>query len=66
MYHQINPTETFRERELALLAEAHNRRLTRRLRGETQLKGGLAFRPGRPRSYPWQGWRRRPLRWRRC
>lgn len=32
MYHQINPTETFRERQLLLLAEAENRRLTRRLR----------------------------------
>ena len=32
MYHQINPTETFRERQLLLLTEAENRRLTRRLR----------------------------------
>ena len=31
MYHQINPTELFRERELALLQEAHNRRLGWRL-----------------------------------
>jgi CSLREA domain-containing protein len=32
MYHQINPTETFRDRHLALLAEAHDRRRARRLR----------------------------------
>lgn len=32
MYHQIYPTETFRERQLALLKEAEDRRLTRRLR----------------------------------
>jgi hypothetical protein len=31
MYHQTNPTETFRERQLALLREAENRRLGRRL-----------------------------------
>jgi parallel beta-helix repeat protein len=31
MYHQINPTETFRERQLALRHEAENRRLARRL-----------------------------------
>jgi hypothetical protein len=31
MYHQINPTETFRERHLALLREADNRRLARQL-----------------------------------
>ena len=34
MYHQTNPTELFRERQLALLQEADNRRrLARRLRG---------------------------------
>ena len=32
MYYQINPTETFRERHLALLEEAENRRLSRQLR----------------------------------
>ena len=32
MYHQINTTEMFRERHLALLEEAENRRLARRLR----------------------------------
>jgi parallel beta-helix repeat protein len=32
MYYQINPTETFRERHLALLMEAENRRLARQLR----------------------------------
>src|SRR5215208_4700178 len=32
MYHQINPTEMFRERQLALLKEAENGRLARRLR----------------------------------
>lgn len=31
MYHKIAPTETLRERELALLKEAEDRRLTRRL-----------------------------------
>jgi hypothetical protein len=30
--HQTNPTEMFRERHLALLREAEDRRLTRRLR----------------------------------
>jgi parallel beta-helix repeat protein len=30
MYHQINPTEMFRERQLALIREAQNRRLLRR------------------------------------
>ena len=42
MYHQINATQMFRERHLALLEEAENRRLTRRLRvarGSTQGKG---------------------------
>jgi hypothetical protein len=29
---QINPTEMFRERQLALLGEVENRRLARRLR----------------------------------
>jgi hypothetical protein len=32
MYYQINPTEMFRERQLALLREAEHRRLARRLR----------------------------------
>jgi hypothetical protein len=32
MYHQINLSETFRERQLALLGEAEKRRLARRLR----------------------------------
>jgi hypothetical protein len=32
MYHQINPTETFRERQLVLLGEAKHRRLGQRLR----------------------------------
>jgi hypothetical protein len=32
MYHQINPTETFRERQLLLITETETRRLTRRLR----------------------------------
>jgi hypothetical protein len=32
MYHQFNPTELWRERQLALLREAQDRRLTRRLR----------------------------------
>src|SRR5215207_2898324 len=32
MYGQINPTETFRERQLALLEEVDNGRLARRLR----------------------------------
>jgi Ca2+-binding RTX toxin-like protein len=32
MYRQVNPTELFRERQLALLKEADNRRLARRLR----------------------------------
>jgi hypothetical protein len=32
MYHQINPTEMLRERQLALLKEAENGRLARRLR----------------------------------
>ena len=31
MYQRINPTETFRERQLALLGEAEERRLGRRL-----------------------------------
>jgi Ca2+-binding RTX toxin-like protein len=31
MYHQINSTETFRERQLALLEESEERRLARRL-----------------------------------
>ncbi len=31
MYHQINHTEMFRERQLVLLEEAENRRLARRL-----------------------------------
>jgi hypothetical protein len=30
MYHQINPTETFRERHLALLGEAEDKRRARR------------------------------------
>jgi hypothetical protein len=30
--HQTNPTEMFRERQLALLREAEDRRLARRLR----------------------------------
>ena len=34
MYHQFKPTEIFRERELALLKEAENRRLVRRLRAK--------------------------------
>jgi hypothetical protein len=32
MYRQINPTEMFRERQLALLREGENRRVARRLR----------------------------------
>jgi Ca2+-binding RTX toxin-like protein len=32
MYRQVNPTELFRERQLALLKETDNRRLARRLR----------------------------------
>ena len=32
MYHRTNPTETFRERHIALLGEAENRRIARRLR----------------------------------
>src|SRR5215212_9649034 len=32
MYRQVNPTELFGERQLALLKEADNRRLARRLR----------------------------------
>ena len=32
MYQQTNPTELFRERHLALLREAEERRLARRLR----------------------------------
>jgi len=35
MYHQINPTEMFRERELALLKERENRRLLLGRRGRT-------------------------------
>ncbi len=38
MYHQINPTEIFRERQLALLQEAENRRLARRLRAGREPK----------------------------
>jgi hypothetical protein len=34
MFHQINPTEMFRERELALLRETGDRRLARRLRAK--------------------------------
>ena len=40
--HQTNPTETFRERQFALLREGEERRLARRLR-RTHSKG-------RPRS----------------
>jgi hypothetical protein len=32
MYHHANPTEMWRERQLALLREAEDRRLARRLR----------------------------------
>ncbi len=39
MYHQTNPTETFRERELALMKEAENRRvLGRRLHAGSEPK----------------------------
>ena len=38
MYHQINPTEMFREHHLALLEEAEERRLARRLRAEREPK----------------------------
>jgi hypothetical protein len=34
MYHQINPTEMFRERQLALQTEAEERRLARQLRAD--------------------------------
>ena len=40
--HQTNPTEMFRERQLALLREGEDRRLARRLR--------TARSKGRPRS----------------
>ena len=44
MYHQINPTETFRERQHALLGEAENRRLARRrLRTKRILKARSAI-----------------------
>ncbi len=42
MYHQISATQMFRERQVALLGEAENRRIARRLRGaggSTQEKG---------------------------
>jgi CSLREA domain-containing protein len=44
MYHQINPTETFHERQLALLKESENRRLARRLRAgrEPKARSGTA------------------------
>jgi hypothetical protein len=32
MYHHANPTEMWRERQLALLRQAEDRRLARRLR----------------------------------
>ena len=38
MYHQINPTEMFREHHLALLEEAEERRLARRLRAGREPK----------------------------
>ena len=41
MYHQINPTEMFRERQLALQAEAEERRLARRLRANVGRKAKL-------------------------
>jgi hypothetical protein len=37
MYHQIKPTEMFRERQLMLLKEAENRRRARRLRARRTL-----------------------------
>ncbi len=40
MYQQINPTEIFRERQIALLEEADNRRLARRLRAAREPKLG--------------------------
>ncbi len=42
--HQTNPTEMFRERHLALLREAEDRHLTRRLRKARLME--------RPRSEP--------------
>jgi hypothetical protein len=44
MYHQINPTEMIRERHLALLKEAEERHLARRLRSgrETKAIGTIA------------------------
>jgi len=38
MYHQINPTEMFRERQLVLLRESENRRLVRRQRARRTLE----------------------------
>jgi hypothetical protein len=42
MYQQINPTETFRERQIALLREAENRRLARRAAAGRSLKARSA------------------------
>ncbi len=54
--HQTNPTEVFRERQLALLREAEEQRLARRLR--------TARSKGRPRS-DWRmaGFRRAIALW---
>ena len=38
MYEQITPTQTFRERQLALLEEAGDRRLVRQLRAGAERK----------------------------
>ena len=44
MYHQIKPTETFHERQIALLEAAEDRRLARRMRAgrEPKLRSGVA------------------------
>ena len=43
MYHQINATQMFHERQLGLLEEADNRRLARRLRAAKRSTQGKAL-----------------------
>jgi hypothetical protein len=56
--YQTNLTEMFRERQLALLREAEDRRLARRLRGTRPQRSS---RTGRPR--PGAGFRRAIASW---
>jgi hypothetical protein len=54
--HQTNPTEMFRERQLALLREAEDRRLARQLRAAHSKRS--------PRSEQWMaGFRRAVALW---